>query len=173
MGSQFDIGFDTRKKLWFIEGSASTRWKNSMLLVKDSNIKLENVLVDSYCWADPQNEIISHGRIRFYGGNKIEAKGDESVLDSIKVTGRSDKFKFIEIEAEKVLIKYNLPSMDWALNIDGTELITKDIKGLISGTLLKDKLRFELKGVKLLYSNLVTLINPELKILKQKKRSSS
>ena len=168
MGSQFDLGFDTGKKLWFIQGFNPTRWGNGMIQVRDANIELKNVLCDTYSYPDPRTDTISHGRIRFYGGNKIETIGDESVFNSVKITGSDNKFNFIEIQGKKVLLKYNLPSMDWEIDIDGTKLITKDIKGPFTGTLLKDKLRFVLKDVKILYSNLVTLIDPELEVKKPK-----
>ena len=162
MGSQFDLGFDTGKKLWFIEASGPTRWKNSTFYVKNANINFENVMCDGYGWGDPRSPDISHMRFRFYGGNKIETHGDESVLDELSVKGAPNKFYFQEMFGNLVLIKAVLPSMEWEIDIDGNKYITKDIKGPLTGTLMKNKLRFILKDVRLLYSNLVTLINPEL-----------
>jgi len=167
--SQFDIGFDTGKKLWFVQGCGATRHILSTMFVRDSNITLKNVMCDTYAWPEPNAEHISHGRLRFYGGNKIAAKGDEAVLSEITVNGNGDKWHFIELHGKNVIIKYNLPSMDWELDIDGTKLISKDIKGLLTGTIQKDKLRFELHDVHILYSNIVSLIDPELKIKEKPK----
>lgn len=170
MTSQFDIGFDTVKRLWFIEGSGSTRWKYSMLFVKGANIKLENVMCNTYSWADPRTERISHQRIRFYGENKIETHGDESIMDEINVQGKPNKFYFNEMFGETVIIKALLHSMEWELEIDGNKYVTKDIVGLYSATLMKEKLRMVLKNVRILYSNQITLINPELDLKKKSKK---
>ena len=168
MGSQFDLGFDTGKKLWFIEASGPTRWKDSTLYVKDANINLDHVMCDGYGWGDPRSPDISHMRLRFYGGNKIESHGEESVLEEANITGPQNKFNFIEMKGNLVLIKAILPSMEWEIDVDGNKFITKDIKGPLSGTIMKNRLRFVLKNVRLLYSNLVTLIDPELNVKKKK-----
>jgi len=87
-------------------------------------------------------------------------------MDELSVTGPAHEFNFMEILGKEVVIKYNLPSMDWELDIDGTKLISKDIIGLVTGSLSKEKLRLVLKDVRLLYSNIVTLVNPQLDIKK-------
>ena len=134
-----------------------------MIFVKNANVNLENVMCDGYGWGDVRTPEISHMRLRFYGGNKIEAHGEESILDEINVKGPPNKFYFQEMFGNTVLIKAILPSMEWEIDVDGNKYITKDIKGYLTGTLMKNKLRFVLKNTRLLYSNLVTLVNPELK----------
>jgi len=69
---QFDLGFDTGKRLWFIQGAGPTRHMLSTIFVKDSNIDLDHVMIDCYAWAEPTNYKASHGRMRFYDVMEIK-----------------------------------------------------------------------------------------------------
>lgn len=121
-------------------------------------------MCDTYAWPDVNSEAISHGRLRFYGGSKIVTKGEQAVMDEISITGKDNKFNFIELDGKEVIIRYRLNAMDWELDVDGTLLYTRDLKGKMTGTLLKKRLRFVIHNVHLLYSNIVTLFDPELRV---------
>lgn len=166
--TQTDIGFDTGKKLWFIQSWTDNRIFLGLQLVKDSNIKLNNVLCDTYAWAPNtqagESATTSHGRFRFSEGD-IEIKRDDAIAQSIKIKGLNDTLQLIEFNPNKIIVQYNLPSMDWTLDMDGNRFITMNLVGVLTGSLLKEKLRFVIENPKsVLYSSAITIINSNLMV---------
>lgn len=166
--TQTDIGFDTTKKLWFLQSFTDNRQFLGLQLVKDSNMTLDKVLCDTYAWpANPQtgeSPTISHGRFRFSEGD-IDIKRNDAIAQSIKITGLNPILQFMEFTPKKIIVQYNLPSMDWTLEMDGNKFVTMNLVGILTGTLMKEKLRFVIEEPdSVLYSNAITIINSNLKI---------
>lgn len=164
MKGKFEIGFEVGLKKWFVQSWSKNRWNRGQIIVKDSCIKLDNVICDTYSWADSHNELLSHGRLRFYEGNDITIKQNEAIANSIHVEGK-DKLNFTKYHSKKALLKYNISSMSWTLILDdGKELETCDIKGIINVEVTDEPIRAVLFDVEILYSWFVTLINCNLDI---------
>lgn len=166
--TQTDIGFDTGKLLWFIMSFTDNRIFLGQQLVKDGNIKLDRVLCDSYAWGPNVNggesPTISHGRLRFSEG-KVDIERSDAIAESIKITGMADKLQFMEFNPSIIRVQYNIPSMDWTLEMDGNKYVTMNLVGVLSGDLAKEKKRFVIeKPQSVLYSNAITIINSNLEI---------
>lgn len=165
MKEKFEIGYEVGLKKWFLQSWSKNRWNRGQVIVKDSCIRLNNVVCDTYSWADSHNELLSHGRFRFYSGNDIIIKQNDSIADSIHIKGK-EKLEFKKYNVKKALLKYNISSMSWTILFDDKELETCDIKGVINVEAMEDPIRVILYDVEILYSWLVTLINCKLEISK-------
>jgi len=161
--TQTDIGFDTGRKLWYIESSTDNRQFMGVQLVHDSNIKLDNVIIDSYAWRHEKYPDASQGRIRFFDDTCTISKHG-SVADSILVEGDKD-YTLKKLPEGNVYIRFNLPTMDWTLKVQDKEYVTRNFSGKIDGELLKNTKRFMIFNPKsVLYSKEITLINSNLEI---------
>lgn len=166
--TQTDIGFDTVKKLWFIQSFTDNRQFLGLQLIQDANLKLDKVLCDSYAWgANAQageSVTMSHGRLRFSEG-KIDIDRTDAIAKAVTIKGENPVIQFMEMTPKKIIIQFNLPSMDWTLEMDGNKYITMNLVGILTGGLMKDKLRFIIESPKsVLYSNAITIINSNLQI---------
>jgi hypothetical protein len=161
---QTDIGFETGKKLWYIESHTNNRQFLGVQLVKDSNIVLDKVIVDTYAWKHEKYQNASQGRLRFFDDRcTIEKSG--SIADSVLVEGDSD-FLFAQLPHGDIELRFNLEDMDWTIAIDGQDYITRNIVGKVSGGLLKERKRFVMRSPRVvLYSKEVTLIEPNLGVM--------
>jgi hypothetical protein len=162
--TQTDIGFETGKKLWYIESFTNTRQFLGVQLVEDSNIVLDNVDIDTYSWAHDKYSNASNGRLRFYDDTcTITKRG--AIADSVYIKGSEDNFNFNKLPKGDIEVKYNLETFDWTLTIDGMDYITRNFNGKISGKLLKERKRFVISNPEsVLYSKGVTLIDSNLEI---------
>jgi hypothetical protein len=133
-------------------------------LVKDSNIKLKNVIVDTYAWKHEKYSNASQGRLRFFDDTcTIEKHG--AIADSILVEGESE-FTFTLLPLGDIEVKFNLEDMDWTITINNKDYITRNFSGKVNGGLLNDRKRFVIKQpASVLYSKEITLINSNLEIL--------
>jgi len=159
--SQFDIGFNTGMKKWFVQGYSATRFTTAIHHLADSNLKLVNTMCDTYSWPDGQNPQITHGRLRFYSDAKQEIKAKGDLADSYTVTGPNEPFKFLKLHGKTVL-KYNIPTMTWSFTIDGNEYTTKNIVGKITGEAEKERIRFDVEESDIYFNSYITLIGAEL-----------
>jgi len=164
--TQTDIGFDTQKKLWYIESQTDNRQNLGAQLVLDANINLQNVIVDTYAWKHDRELTSSHGRVRFFDNDQCTINKKSAVADSIDIKGESSNFDFHNFGVgQDVILKFNLPTMDWTITIAGNDYITKNIAGNVNAKIRKDKLRFIIKRPKsVLYSQVITIINSNLEI---------
>jgi hypothetical protein len=161
--TQTDIGFETARKLWYIESLTDNRQFLGVQLVKDSNIQLDNVIVDTYAWKHEKYSNASNGRLRFFD-DPVTIVKTGAIADSIVVEGDSD-FVFTKLPAGDVEVKFNLESMDWTITIDGEDYVTRNFAGKISGGLINDRKRFVIKQPEsVLHSMEMTLINSNLEI---------
>jgi hypothetical protein len=161
--TQTDIGFETAKKLWYIKSFTNNRQFLGVQLVYDSNIKLDNVKIDTYAWAHEKYPEASNGRLRFFD-DKVSIEKHGSVADSILVEGETD-FTFTALPLAEIELQFNLPEMDWILTIGDKSVITRNLVGRLTGRLINDRKRFIIKQPEsLLYSPEVTLINSNLRI---------
>jgi len=165
--TQTDIGYDTKKKKWYIESYTPNREFLGVQLVHDSNIKLESVIGDTYAWNPSPNEHTerSQGRMRFFDQDKCEIHKSGAVADSIKITGQY-QLKFQEIKTENdVAVFYNIPTMDWTLVIDGGKYVTQNMVFELTGELSEQRKNFIIKNPKsILYSPILTLLNSNLEV---------
>lgn len=167
--TQSDIGLDVQKGLWYLEGKTDNRIYLGVQLVSNGNINLENVMTDTYSWGAEKGEKIdtSHGRLRIYDGNQCTIKRDHAVADEIDIKGQSNGFFFKELQKanEDMTIKYVIPKMEWTIKIGKEFLVTKNIAGNISGTVIdKDKTFRVTKPKSVLYSQLITIVNSPLRV---------
>lgn len=163
MKTQTDIGYETSKNLWYINDLTNTRQFLGVQLVKDSNIKLDNVIIDTYAWAHDRYGNSSNGRVRFFDDMCV-IKRQGAIADSIEVIG-SSKFNFIKLPSGDIEFKYNLETFDWTMTLQDKEYITRNITGLVSAHLLKERKRFVIEQPKsVLYSKEITLIDSNLGI---------
>jgi hypothetical protein len=165
--TQTDIGYDTKKKLWYIESYTPNREFLGVQLVHDANLKLENVIGDTYAWNPNPNEAtkISQGRLRFFDQDKCEIHKRGAVADSIKVTGQY-KLNFQEVKTEgDVAVFFNLESMNWSLMIGDGRYTTQNMVFEMTGELSEQRKNFIIKNPKsILYSPILTLVNSNLEI---------
>jgi hypothetical protein len=160
---QTDIGFETGKKLWYIESFTDNRQFLGVQLVKDSNIRLDNVVVDTYAWKHEKYANASQGRLRFFDDRCTIAKHG-SIADSILVEGDSE-FLFTKLPHGDIEVKFNLEDMDWTITIEGVDYVTRNFVGRVNGRLLNERKRFVVtQPESVLYSKDVTLINSNLRI---------
>ena len=161
--SQHDIGFNTGIMKWFVTSFSGNR---SVILgqnhIENSNLKLKDVMCNTYHWGDQQNPEISHGRLTFYDGNQIEIKATGNLADSYTVTGTDRHFKFTKFMNKSAILKYDLKNAVWKIKIDGNEFITRNIVGLITGVVEKKHVWFDIEPSNIYFSSIITLINPEL-----------
>jgi len=171
--SQHDIGFNTVLKKWFIQGFSGNRSVMlDMNMIKNSNIKLTNVMCNTYHWGDQQNPEISHGRLTFYDGNQQIIKATGNLADSFEVTGKDINFKFIKIMNKASILKYDLPNGVWNINIDGNFFTTRNIVGIVSGVPEKTHIWFKIKPSNIYFNSIITLYNPELEKESKKIKSA-
>jgi hypothetical protein len=161
---QTDIGFETGKKLWYIESFTNNRQFLGVQLVNDSNIKLNDVIVDTYAWKHEKYANASQGRLRFFDDRcTIEKQG--SIADSILVEGDSD-FVFTQLPHGDIEVKFNLADMDWTITIDGVDYVTQNFAGKVTGGLLNDRKRFVIEQPRtVMYSKQITIINSNLGVM--------
>jgi len=161
--SQHDIGFNTGIMKWFVTSFSGNR---SVILgqnhVDNSNIKLKDVMCNTYHWGDQQNQEISHGRLTFYDGNQINIKATGNLADSYNVTGSDRHFKFAKFKNKASILKYDLPNAVWHLMIDGNDFVTRNIVGIISGVPEKKHIWFDVEPSDIYFNSTITLFNPEL-----------
>jgi hypothetical protein len=162
--TQTDIGFETSKELWYIESFSDNRQFLGVQLVRGANIRLEDVIVDTYAWKHEKYANASQGRLRFFDDIcTIEKHG--AIADSILVEGASD-FVFTRLPAGDIEVKFNLESMDWTLTIGGIDYVTRNFAGKVSGGLLSDRKRFVIEQPEsVLHSKDITIINSNLALI--------
>tara|TARA_R110000803_G_scaffold38624_1_gene83552 strand:- start:102 stop:596 length:495 start_codon:yes stop_codon:yes gene_type:complete len=159
--SQADIGFDTRVKKWFIQFLGNTRWFLNIHVIS-KNLELDNVIIDTYCWADTGDEQLTHGRFRFYENDtKIKGNITSNNIDDVFISSK-DKVKLIKFIGIPT-IWYNIKKMTWTIKIGKHELITRDIKGSLTGNISTEPRCFiGTKKVIIYHSELVSLIDVEI-----------
>jgi hypothetical protein len=162
MGSQTDIGFNTVVKMWFVQFMDELRWVLGSMHVRNE-VRLKNVVVDGFTWPDP-NARTSHGRFRFYDENRVATEGHGTFADSIAVTGPSpDAVSFVEFRNVEPIVKYNVKSMDWTIQIGDQKYVSKNLVGKISTrSMSKEPIVAVLEPCDVLHSSIVTLINCDL-----------
>ncbi len=159
--SQFDIGYNTGMKKWFVQSMDDARQLTNMNHIENSNLTLKDVMCDTYAWgASPETPNITHGRIRFYSGPKQEMKATGNLADSFEIKDNRQPFKFLKLHG-KADINYNIANMTWNLFIDGNQFTTKNIVGIMTGETQKDKIRFNLEESDIYFNTFITLINPD------------
>lgn len=163
MNGQIDIGFDVTEKKWFVAFRTKNRWDKGVQYVENGNIILHNVNIDTYSYADQQNDKTSHGRFRFYSDNDVAAKG-MPIPESIDIRGPKQSLEFTKVVGVDVMVKYILDGMMWEIQCDGKSYFTRDIKGCVSGTFSENPIRFKTDNVTFLHSELVTLFGTNLEI---------
>jgi hypothetical protein len=169
--SQTDIGFETAKMLWYIKSFTDNRQFLGAQLVKDAQIRLEDVIVDTYAWAHDKYVDASEGRLRFFD-NPCTIEKSGGLADSVLVEGDED-FAFTKLPAGDIEIQFNLPTMDWTLHLNGQEHITRNLVGKVTGGLLHDnpggvpsRKRFVIEQPEsVLYSKDITIINSNLAMI--------
>jgi hypothetical protein len=162
--SQTDIGFDTGKELWYIRSLTDNRQFLGAQMVKNANIKLVDVIVDTYAWAHEKYANASQGRLRFFDDKCIIEKHG-AIADSILVEGDSE-FAFVQLPFGDIEVKFNLPTMDWTITIHGQDYITRNFAGKVTGGLLTERKRFVIEHPRtVMYSKDITLINSNLGIM--------
>ena len=158
-----DVGFATDKRRWFVTFFSKTRWIRGAYEVAQK-ISLKNTTIDTYAWADQQNENLSHGRFRFYNVNtqiKGTVNGD---VENIEVSGSNPKLKFRHLKGIPT-IWYSVKDMEWIIAINGEKLFTRDFKGNISGEFTKDPIRFVgNEEIDIYYHYTITLLDADLSI---------
>jgi len=133
-----------------------------MNTINESNLKLENVMCNTYHWGDQQNPAISHGRLTFFDGNQHDIKQTGNLVDSYNVKGLEKHFKFAIFKNKAAVIKYDLQNAVWFIKIDGNDYVTKNIVGIISGVTEKNHVWFDIEPSNIYFNSTITLINPEL-----------
>jgi len=158
---QADLGFVVQSKQWFISFLKRNRWYSKQQMLSDK-VKLENVLIDTYSYADQQQQDVSHGRFRIYNqDNKITGNynGDE-VKDTCIQGTKENKFKRYIGTPE---IWYDIKNFEWKIKIDGVILTTKNIQGKFNGDLISNPINFvSNKKITVNHSFLTSLIDLEI-----------
>jgi hypothetical protein len=161
--SQTDIGFETVRKLWYIKSWTNNRQFLGVQMVRNSNIRLKNVIADTYAWAHEKYADASNGRLRFFD-DPVTIVKTGAVADSIVVEGDSD-FVFTKLPAGDVEVKFNLLDMDWTITINGTDYVTRNFVGKMTGRMLNERKRFVIElPSSVLHSKEVTIIDSNLGI---------